>query len=384
MEPFRDVEGIGKSYSELCSLVGSTQLPDEETISKFRDLVEGAGRIITVGAGRSGEIADVFMRFLRNLGYERSYGPDDVPYIIKYSDLVIGFTGSGTTTYTLQTLQVAKDAGARTVVFTATPESPAAALADLVMNVPGGTKSSEFSEDYYERLLSREMYAPLTPLGTLFELRALFISLAFIRELAVGGSLGDNYGNLLDVATEYEPSGEEFDRLYSLMPRPRSRENPWPGKVVVIGEGFSGSVAKFFVTRLRHVAKADEVREVYYWLDKGSVAVSSGDLVIIISGSGEQLPAILAAKARSKGVRVAGITSFPTSSLGLNSDVIVRVPGRKVQRIRGLRSSYLPRDPIDSAFELRALLSLEALVHEIAKVEGVTEADMRKLHSDFT
>ncbi|MCI4460861.1 MAG: hypothetical protein JHC24_01430, partial [Thaumarchaeota archaeon] len=46
--------------------------------------------------------------------------------------------------------------------------------------------------------------------------------------------------------------------------------------------------------------------------------------------------------------------------------------------------SYLPRDPAESAFELRALLSLEAMVHEIAKMEGITEADMRKLHSDFT
>ncbi len=378
------MEGISRSYAELCSLLSSTKLPDEETISRLRELVEGAGRIITVGAGRSGEVADVFMRFLRNLGYERSYGPDDVPYVLKYSDLVIGFTGSGTTTFTLQTLQVAREAGARTVVFTATPDSPAASLADLVLEIPGGTKLSGASEDYYERLLSKEAYAPLTPLGTLFELRALFVSLAFIRRLAFGGSLAENFRGLLDVAVGYSPSGEEFDRLYSVMPRPRSRENPWPGKIVVIGEGFSGTVAKFFVTRLRHVAKADEVREVYYWLDKGSIAVTVGDLVIIISGSGEQLPAILAAKARSKGVRVAAITSFPASTLGLNSDVIVQVPGRKVQKIKGLRSSYLPRDPVDSAFELRALLSLEALVHEIAKLEGVTEADMRKLHSDFT
>ncbi len=377
------MESIGRSYEDLCSLVGAMSLPDEGTWSRLRELVEGAGRIITVGAGRSGEVADVFMRFLRNLGYERSYGPDDVPYVIKYSDLVIGFTGSGTTTYTLQTLQVAKEAGAKTVVFTASPESPAAALADLVIHVPGGTKSGA-TEDYYERILTRDAYAPLTPLGTLFELRSLFVSLAFIRELAVSGSLRDNFRLLVDAAAEFRPSGEEFDRLYAIMPKPRSRENPWPGKVVVVGEGFSGTVGKFFVTRMRHVAKADEVREIYYWLDRGSIALARDDLVLIISGSGEQLPAILAAKAKSKGVRVAAITSFPTSSLGLSSDVVVVVPGRKVQRIKGLRSSYLPRDPLDSAFELRALLSLEALVHEIAKAEGVTEADMRKLHSDFT
>jgi len=378
-----DVEGIGSSYAGLCSLLSSAQLPDADTISRLRELVEGAGRIITVGAGRSGEVADVFMRFLRNLGYERSYGPDDVPYILKYSDLVIGFTGSGTTTYTLQTLQVARDAGAKTAVFTATPSGPAASLADLVVLVPGKAKFDR-SEDYYERLLSKEAYAPLTPLGTLFELRSLFLSLAFIRELAVGGDLASNYASLVGVAGEYTPSGDEFDRLYSLLPRPRSGGNPWPGKLVVIGEGFSGSVAKFFVTRFRHVAKTDEVREVYYWLDRGSVAVVPSDLVLIISGSGEQLPAALAAKAKSKGVRVAALTSFPTSTLGLNSDIVVQIPGRTIQRIRGLRSSYLPRDPIDSAFELRALLSLEALVHEIARLEGVTEADMRMLHSDFT
>jgi len=378
----QSVEGIGRSYGELCSLLGATQLPDEQSVSRLRELIEGAGRIITVGAGRSGEVADSFMRFLRNLGYERSYGPDDVPYVLKYSDLVIGFSGSGTTTYTLQTLTVARNAGSKIVVFTAAPESPAASLADLVIYLPGRTKSEP--EDYYERLLSKETYAPLTPLGTLFELRSLLVSLAFIRTLAVGGSLAENYGVLLNLASSYVPSSEEFDALYSLMPKARSRSNPWPGKLVAIGEGLSGTVAKFFVTRMRHAAKADEVREVYYWLDKGSVAVMPGDLVLVVSGSGEQLPAVLAAKAKSKGVHVASLTSYPNSTLGLNSDVVVNVPGRKVQKIRGLRSSYLPRDPADSAFELRALLSLEAMVHEIAKIEGITEADMRKLHSDFT
>ncbi|MEM3498382.1 MAG: hypothetical protein QXO68_03890, partial [Conexivisphaerales archaeon] len=39
-------------------------------------------RVITVGTGRSGDVAEVLMRFLRNLGIDYSYGPNDLPYIL--------------------------------------------------------------------------------------------------------------------------------------------------------------------------------------------------------------------------------------------------------------------------------------------------------------
>ncbi len=371
------------SYRELHELLVSLELPDEETMGRLRELVEGAGRIITVGAGRSGDVAETFMRFLRNLGYERSYGPDDIPYVIKYSDLLIAFTGSGATTYTLQTVTVAREAGVKIVVFTASPQSPAARMADLVVHVPAKTKL-DMAEDYYERILVREGHAPLTPLGTLFELRSLLLSLAFIGHLAENTGVRENYENLLKLIYAFTPNPMELDELYRLLPRPRRGSNPWPGKTVVIGEGFSGIVARFFVTRFRHVSHRDEIREVYYWLDRGNVAVTRGDVALIISGSGEQLPALLASRAKSKGARVASVTSFPESTLGGFSDVIVKVPGRRIQRIKGLRSSYLPRNPADSIFELRTLILLEAFVYEVAKKEGITEAEMKLLHSDFT
>ena len=377
------MEGIIEAYRELHGLLSTLELPDESTIERLRELIDGAGRIITVGTGRSGDVAEIFMRFLRNLGYERSFGPEDVPYVIKYSDLVIAFSGSGTTTYTLQTVRVARDADSKIVVFTATPESPMAKLADLVVHVPGKTKLQE-TGDYYERLLVKEAASPLTPLGTLFELRSLFLSLSIIGYLGVGGSVKDNYRKLLDLIYEFKPNPKEFNELYERIPKPRSKKNPWPGKTIVIGEGFSGIVARFFVTRFRHVAHRDEIREVYYWLDRGSISVMPEDLVLIISGSGEQLPALLASKAKSKNASVAAITSYPSSTLGGFSDVIIKVPGRKIEKIKGLRSSYLPRNPADSIFELRTLLSLEAFVYKVAELEGITEAEMRLLHPDFT
>lgn len=376
------MEGITEAYKELHRLLSLLKLPEDPVVEKLKELIDGAGRIITVGTGRSGDVAEVFMRFLRNLGYERSFGPEDVPYVIKYSDLVIAFSGSGTTTYTLQTVRVARDAGAKIVVFTATPDSPMAKLADLVVHVPGKTKQSP--GDYYERLLTREATSPLTPLGTLFELRSLLLALSIVGHLGIGGTVKDNYQRLLDLIREFEPNPDEFNELYEKIPGPRSRRNPWTGKTIVIGEGFSGIVARFFVTRFRHVAHKDEVREVYYWLDRGSISVMPNDLVLVISGSGEQLPALLASKAKSKNASVAAITSYPSSTLGGFSDVIIKVPGRKIEKIKGLRSSYLPRNPADSIFELRTLLSLEAFVYKVAELEGVTEAEMRLLHPDFT
>ncbi|MBS7610695.1 SIS domain-containing protein [Candidatus Bathyarchaeota archaeon] len=370
-------------YNRLVKLVENFKFPDEGKLEAFKEILKASHRIICVGVGRSGGNAEVFTRFIRNLGFEQVYGPDDIPYVLKSEDVLIAFSGSGVTTYTLETARIAHDANAKIVSLTSNVKSPLAELSDLVIEIPGKEILSYHLEDYYARQLLGVQYAPLTPIGTLYELRAMLFSLSF------AGSLIENnayrwFKKLVEGLKGYIPSQRDFQSLYYSLPKPRSPLNPLTGKTVVVGEGFSGIVGSFFVTRLRHCCKPDEDRECYFWKDKGSISIGSRDMVLIISGSGSHIPSLMAEKAKSKGARVVSITSYVESPLALNSNSVIVIPGRIIYKIKGLRSSYLPKNPLESIFELRTLFFLESFIYLLAVKENVTEADMLRRHSEFT
>jgi 6-phospho-3-hexuloisomerase len=374
---------FSQSYMDLCNqLKGIGEFPSEEALRRLKDYIATCGRRICIGTGRSGENAEVFVKFLRNLGYREVYGPEDIPYVFTSEDLIMAFSGSGTTTYTLETARVAKEAGAKVVSLTSNPSSPLGAISDLILYIPGKTEMGH-DEDYHGRQLLGLSYSPLTPLGTLYELRTLFTELSLIDSMIVGTDVKACYTELCKLSREYVPRSEDFKRLYEVLPKPRSAQNPLAGKTVVIGEGLSGVVGKFFVTRLRHCARKDEERECYFFKDKGSLYVNENDLTLVISGSGENIPYRLAKRAKVKDVKVTAVTSYPDSSLAKMADVSIIIPGREIQRVKGLRSSYVPKDPRKSIFELRVLLSLEAFIYTIAQTEGITEKEMRGKHSDF-
>jgi len=375
-------EAIPEDYRKLCDLIGGFRLPKEKDINELVNLIESSDRIICVGVGRSGDNADTLARFLRNLGFEKMYGPEEIPYVFKSSDFVLAFSGSGTTTYTLQTAKTAKEAGARVLSLTSNVNSPLTEISDHVLYMPGKTKVGH-EEDYFGRQIIGVVHAPLTPLGTLYELRTLFFELSLVTTLAEKKDIQKCFEELLSLCKDFTPSSTEFQQLYDLLPKPRSLRNPLTGKNVVIGEGLSGMVGRFFVTRLRHCAKEDEERECYFWKDRGSISIKDGDLTLVISGSGENIPAQLAEKAKGKGAKVTAITSYPSSTLASIADARLIIPGRTIQKMRGLRSSYLPTNPKESIFELRTLLSLECFIYALAQREGVTEREMWEKHSDF-
>lgn len=345
--------------------------------------MKSSGRIICVGVGRSGGNAEVFTKFLRNLGFEQVYGPDDIPYVLKSGDVLVAFSGSGVTTYTLETAKIAHDANARIVAITSNVKSPLAELSDLVIEIPGKEILSYHLEDYYVRQLIGVHYAPLTPIGTLYELRAMLFSLSFAGSL-IESNAYRWFKKLVEGLRGYTPPQRDFQSLYYSLPKPRSSLNPLTGKTVVVGEGFSGIVGSFFVTRLRHCCKPDEDRECYFWKDKGSISVGSRDTVVIISGSGSHIPSLMAEKAKSRGSRVISITSYVESQLALNSSSMIVIPGRVIYKIKGLRSSYLPKNPLESIFELRALFFLESFIYLLAVEENITEMGMLRRHSEFT
>ncbi len=156
-------------------------------------------------------------------------------------------------------------------------------------------------------------------------------------------------------------------------------------KVLVIGAGRSGLVGKAFAMRLMHIGF-----NVYVLGETIVPALSPGDLVIAISGSGRTKLVVTAAEvAKGLGAKVVAITSFPDSPLGKLADLVIRVPGRtKISaeddyNIRQLLGIYEPLAPLGTLFELTALITLDSVISELMNRLGISEEDLRKRHANI-
>ncbi|AAK40498.1 6-phospho-3-hexuloisomerase [Saccharolobus solfataricus] len=125
------------------------------------------GKVLVMGAGRSGLVGRAFAMRLLHLGFN-SYvlGETIVPAIGK-NDIVVAISGSGRTKLILTAAEAAKEAGAKLISITSYFDSPLAKISDVVIEIPGRTKYSK-NEDYFARQILG-ITEPLAPLGTLFE-----------------------------------------------------------------------------------------------------------------------------------------------------------------------------------------------------------------------
>jgi len=180
MKTFEDVP---EDYRKLCNLIEGFRLPEGKDIDNLLNPIESSGRIICVGVGRSGDNADTLARFLRTLGYAKVYGPEEIPYIFRHTDLILAFSGSGSTTYTLQTAKTAKEAGSGILSLTSNLNSPLTEISDHIIHIPRKTKVGH-EANYFGRQILGVTHSPLTPLGILYELRTLLSLECFIYALA--------------------------------------------------------------------------------------------------------------------------------------------------------------------------------------------------------
>lgn len=154
-------------------------------------------------------------------------------------------------------------------------------------------------------------------------------------------------------------------------------------KVFVYGAGRSGLVGKAFATRLMHLGI-----NVFVIGEIINPAVEEGDLLITISGSGETLSVVNAAKiAKKVNAKVILITSYPNSSLGKIADSVVVVKGRtklveeKDFLIRQIKGEHYSLAPLGTLFEISALIFLDALIAELMTVLNITEDEMKIRHA---
>ena len=147
---------------------------DNSNAAKLIKLVDGAGRIIVGGAGRSGLVSRFFAMRLVHSGYKVSMVGEIVTPSIQAGDLFVVISGSGGTETLMPLLKKAKSMGAKIAVISMKAKSAMSELSDL--NVQIGNDNS----------------FPATvgmPMGSQFELSTLVFLEAAIADIMAAKGL---------------------------------------------------------------------------------------------------------------------------------------------------------------------------------------------------
>ncbi len=138
--------------------------------------------------------------------------------------------------------------------------------------------------------------------------------------------------------------------------------------IFVYGAGRSGLVGKAFAIRLVHLGFPTFVIG-----ETITRPVKKGDLVVLISGSGETIPVAMTAEiARRLGAKIISITANPDSHIARFADVVVVLRPKK-------KDASLA--PLGTLFEASAWLFLDAIIAELMARKGESEESMRRRHA---
>ncbi|NND97149.1 MAG: 6-phospho-3-hexuloisomerase [Pirellulaceae bacterium] len=143
-------------------------------------------------------------------------------------------------------------------------------------------------------------------------------------------------------------------------------------RIFIAGAGRSKLVGNFLAMRLMHGGYAvSVVGEIV------TPAVNSGDLLVVISGSGETEQLIAFAKrARLLGATIVLLTAKPDSTIGSLADDVFQIGVPEIySKVKGM--------PMGTVFELSTLCFLEALISHIIWEKGVPEEEMRTRHANL-
>lgn len=133
------------------SLRDTLEILENETFTAALDLLEGASRILIGGVGGSGPVAQSFYQKCHRIGI-----PCDAPTdstlltthaaLLDAQSLAIAVSTSGATKSIALMLEQARASGAATLVITGNPDSPIAALGDVVLqSVSHETRSEQLA-----------------------------------------------------------------------------------------------------------------------------------------------------------------------------------------------------------------------------------------------
>jgi 6-phospho-3-hexuloisomerase len=143
-------------------------------------------------------------------------------------------------------------------------------------------------------------------------------------------------------------------------------------RIFVSGAGRSKLVGNFFAMRLVHAGyDVSVVGEIV------TPSIKNGDLLIIISGSGETEQLIAFTKsARKVGAKIILISAKSSSTIGDMADAIFPIgTAEQYGKVVGM--------PMGTVFELSTLIFLEAVISHIIHEKGIAEEVMRERHANL-
>lgn len=145
--------------------------------------------------------------------------------------------------------------------------------------------------------------------------------------------------------------------------------------VFVYGAGRSGFVGRCFSQRLMHLGF-----KVCFISDTITYRYKAGDLLLIISGSGETTsPLAITHKAKEMGGNLILITANPLSSIAKLANLTVQIEGKT--KDKALLSETLA--PYTSLFDISTLAILDTISGIIMKRIGVSEEEIDKRHASI-
>ena len=145
--------------------------------------------------------------------------------------------------------------------------------------------------------------------------------------------------------------------------------------VFVAGAGRSGLVGRAFAMRLMHMGfKAYVVGETV------TPAVSSGDVLIAISGSGNTKSVVeIGRKCKEIGASVVAVTSKDGSDLKKLPALNVILPAKSKDDESG---NSVSKTPMGTSFEILALVFLDSVIMQLIDLIGVSEDEMKSRHAN--
>ncbi|MEM1628610.1 MAG: 6-phospho-3-hexuloisomerase [Desulfurococcaceae archaeon] len=156
-------------------------------------------------------------------------------------------------------------------------------------------------------------------------------------------------------------------------------------KIFIVGAGRSGLVARAFAMRLLHLGF-----NVYVIGETILPRAMPGDILLAISGSGRTKTIVTIAEvAKSMGVKVVAITTYPDSPLGKIADIVVNIPGRtKLAKeedytARQIMGIHEPLAPLGTLFEDTTMIFLDGVIVELMNKLGLTEEELRERHANI-
>ncbi|MEW6419244.1 MAG: 6-phospho-3-hexuloisomerase [Nitrospirota bacterium] len=156
-----------------------TEKISPKDFDNFINLIIKTPRIYIIGAGRSGLVARAFGMRLVHLKKKVFIVGETITPAMRKGDALIAVSGSGKTTWVVETAKATKSLGGKVAAITWDPKSELARLADTVVLIKSEAISREVS-GYTTREL---MGVPLPPLGSLFEISTLIFFESCVLEL---------------------------------------------------------------------------------------------------------------------------------------------------------------------------------------------------------